>query len=426
MLNGGTVGDYRCAYVNVEQGQTAREDMRRGMHAILYAIALGAESALSDDFVARTRRGALDEAGPENALAAVLMRWSQANPRPLVLLVDEIDALVGDTLLAVLHQLRSGCYLRPERFPHSIVLCGVRDVRDYRIHSSAQDATIAGGSAFNINAKSLRLGDFTRHEVETLLAQHTAETGQNFTEGARKMVWEHTQGQPCLVNALCDQACDESARGRNRRHDISEDDILEAREQLVLQRAAPLDQLADKLQQARVRRVVEPTLSGSGRDNFSDRDLEYARDLGLVARDGPIRIANPIYREVVPRQLTWGVQERMRQEAAWYVGSDGNLDLSKLLGAFQQYHRENSEFWIGRFDYRECGPQLLLQAFLQRVVNGGGRIDREFALGAGRTDLLVTWPCGERVQRFAIKRKVRSGKSERVIAMGPEFWTSYN
>ena len=124
------------------------------------------------------------------------MRWSQANPRPLVLLVDEIDALVGDTLLAVLHQLRSGYYLRPERFPHSIVLCGVRDLRDYRIHSGAQDATIAGGSAFNINAKSLRLGDFTRHDIETLLAQHTAETGQNFTEGARKMVWDHTQGQP--------------------------------------------------------------------------------------------------------------------------------------------------------------------------------------------------------------------------------------
>ncbi len=30
--------------------------------------------------------------------------------------------------------------------------------------------------------------------------------------------------------------------------------------------------------------------------------------------------------------------------------------------------------------YLEAGPQLILQAFLQRVLNGGGRISREYAL----------------------------------------------
>ena len=68
------------------------------------------------------------------------------------------------------------------------------------------------------------------------------------------------------------------------------------------------------------------------------------------------------------------------------------MDLSKLLVAFQQFFREHSESWLERFDYREAGPQLLLQAFLQRIVNSGGRVEREYGLGRKRTDLLVIWP----------------------------------
>ena len=292
---------------------------------------------------------------------------------------------------------------------------------DYRIHSSSQDTTVAGGSAFNINAKSLRLGDFNRAEVAALLGQHTEETGQRFDAEALELVWRETRGQPWLANALCNQASNEADQGRA----ITADEILAAREDLILQRVAHLAQLADKLREERVRRVVEPVLNGASEDGFSDRDLEYVRDLGLAARNGPIRIANPIYREVVPRELTWGVQQRLREETVWYVRKDGTLDLSKLMAAFQRYYRENSEFWIGRFAYRECGPQLLVQAFLQRIVNGGGRINREYALGRGRTDLLVTWPAGVDTQRFAIECKVRAGGLERVLGIGLEQLSGY-
>ena len=136
-----------------------------------------------------------------------MTRWAAASPKPLVLLIDEIDALIGDALLSVLRQLRAGYDLRPEGFPQSVVLCGVRDVRDYRIHSSSANATIAGGSAFNIKAQSLRLGDFSQDEVQALLGQHTDETGQVFTPDALATIWTQTQGQPWLVNALADQTC---------------------------------------------------------------------------------------------------------------------------------------------------------------------------------------------------------------------------
>ena len=54
---------------------------------------------------------------------------------------------------------------------------------------------------------------------------------------------------------------------------------------------------------------------------------------------------------------------------------------------------EHSEHWVQRFQYREAGPQLLLQAFLQRIVNSG-QIHREYGLGRMRTDLLIVWPAG--------------------------------
>ena len=95
---------------------------------------------------------------------------------------------------------------------------------------------------------------------------------------------------------------------------------------------------------------------------------------------------------------------------AWYVDAHGALDVAGLIAAFQAFFREHSEHWVQRFEqYHEAGPQLLLQAHLQRVVNGGGRIEREYALGRGRTDLLIVWPQGGRERRYVVECKVRRG-----------------
>ena len=422
-------GEFRCVYVNVEVGQTAREDVAAAMRAILSALARAARHTLDDLFVTDIWRGILDDAGPNDALGETLACWAAADPKPLVLMIDEIDALIGDTLLAVLRQLRAGYPERPSRFPQSVILCGVRDVRDYRIRSSAENAIIAGGSAFNIRAESLRLGDFSRAEVESLLAQHTEETGQAFTEEARRDIWELTQGQPWLVNALAYEACWGNKAGRDRSRSIIADAIQDAREQLILRRETHLDQLTDKLQEERVRRVVEPLLKGADdAGSFAAADLQYVRDLGLVRTDDPIAIANPIYREVIPRDLTYTTQAGFYHDQAWYVDADGTLQVGKLLAAFQEFFREHSEHWMERFQYKEAGPQLLLQAFLQRIVNSGGRIEREYGLGRMRTDLLLIWPVGGdrgKTQEVVIECKVLHRGLERTLREGLEQTRAY-
>ena len=99
--------------------------------------------------------------------------------------------------------------------------------------------------------------------------------------------------------------------------------------------------------------------------------------------------------------------------------------MSRLIENFQSFFRENAEHWEKLIDYKEAGAQLVLQAFLQRVFNGGGRIHREYALGRGRTDLLIEWPQGGRWDPSLVSQHVleckalRSGRSlETTIRQG--------
>ena len=417
-LNSGAAGNCRCLYVNIEGSQTARQDVGRAMRTILGRLATRARIVLEDNFLADIRAEILRGYGADEALEEALVRWAESDRRPLVLLIDEIDALIGDALLSVLRQLRSGYDMRPRSFPHSIVLCGVHNVRDYRIHSASEGKAVAGGSGFNISADSLRLRDFDRAETEALLGQHTAETGQEFEPAAIERVYTQTAGQPWLVNALCNEACFENPQGRDRSRPITEDDIFAAQEVLIQERVVHLERLTDKLQEERVQRVVEPMLSGAAQRSYTAHDLEYVRDLGLIALDSPPRIANPIYAEVVPRELTYATQEDLLVDPAWYIDEDGGLNLDKLLEAFQEYFRENSEHWLKLFQYQEAGPQLLLQAFLQRVLNGGGRIEREYGLGRQRVDLFIRWPRPGGQQRFVIECKILRGSLDKTLEAG--------
>ncbi len=390
-------GKYTCLYMNVEAAQGARENVEQAMYDILNEFAGRAKYFLKDAFPADILPDIFVKGGYGTALNQCLTQWSEHLSKPLVLLIDEIDSLIGDTLISVLRQIRSGYDKRPDAFPQSIVLCGVRDIRDYRIHSSREKEIITGGSAFNIKARSLRLGDFNKDEVFSLLDEHVRETGQQFQQEAKELIWHFTNGQPWLVNALAYEVCFEMKQGRNREFPITGQMVTTAKENLILRRETHLDQLADKLREDRVRRVIEPIIkSGEIPKSLPDDDVAYLNDLGLIRLNhGEIKIANPIYAEVIPRQLTFGTQVTIHQKSVWYVKPDGTLDMEKLLSAFQEFFREHSEHWVERFDYKEAGPQLLMQAFLQRVINSGGRIEREYGLGRMRTDLLVIWRCSK-------------------------------
>mgnify|MGYP001166118169 CR=1 FL=1 len=379
---------YTILYVNVEAAQATRSNVKAGIDTILSLI----KFRILDTYGPQDPALALFEKitdNPYSALYEFLRNWSQISPKPIILFFDEIDSLIGDTLISVLRQLRTGYLERPSAFPQSICLIGVRDVKDYKIFSEEQQSMVIGGSAFNIKARSLLISDFSKEEVRTLYQQHTQETGQEFTDDAIAYAFEQTQGQPWLVNALGFEATMEELRDRSK--PITKEVMERARESLILRRDTHLDVLIDRLKEERVAHIIDAILVGAKRPTpFPSEDVKYAADLGLISQqNGILQIANPIYREVIPRELTTTRQGSFTQQRASYFTADGSIDMQKVLLEFTQFYRENSAISAEEMLYKESGPHLLLMAYLQRIVNGGGRIHRECALGRGRVDLLI-------------------------------------
>ncbi len=426
-------GQYRALYVNIESAQAWRSDVKPAMGAILSAMASAASLYWGDEALCEWTRELGRKPERDDALRLALEHWSRVSPMPLIIFFDEVDALVGDTLISLLRQIRAGYAQRPEAFPQSMVLCGVRDVRDYRIHRSDGEI-ITGGSAFNIKSESIRLQDFSQADVAALLQQHTDATGQTFEPGVLEEIWADTQGQPWLVNALAYEACFRKPEQRDRTKPVTVEQMRQARESLILRRDTHLDQLADKLREPRVQRVIEPMMQGVDLPiDVPEDDRQYCIDLGLIARrDRKLQIANRIYLEVLPRELTSIAQDSLqgRAEQPWFVGSDQRMDMDKLIESFQQFFRENAQSWLERYAYKEAGPQLLLQAFLQRVVNGGGRIAREYGLGTGRTDLFLQWPLTAQgflgpMQQVVLELKIQHKGKAATLAQGLEQTARY-
>lgn len=424
-------GEFIAVYANIEAGQAARNDVDRVVGATVATIASETCNIIRNDMPHILLQELKKTEGGDSLLTSYLSALSKELPRPLIIFLDEIDSLVGDGLVSVLRQIRSGYANRPARFPQTIILCGVRDVRDYRIVLSNQDI-VTGGSAFNIKAESLRLGNLTRDEIHDLYMQHTEATGQEFDPGCFPLIWTATEGQPWLVNALGYEVTMKMRENRDRSVRIIPEMIYRAQEQIIYRRDTHIDILIDKLREERVRRVIGPMLASETDADESlmpQDDVQYVADLGLITLDKPRRIANAIYREIIPRELTWTTQSGLVQQSEWYLNPDGSICMEKLLVDFQQFFRQNADAWIERFDYKESGPQLLLQAFLQRIVNGGGYIDREYGLGRGRTDLLITKPLtphyGGPFQRIVLELKILRGSLEPTIQKGLEQTARY-
>lgn len=401
--------EYTAVYANIEAAQAARSNVAEAMGAIV--------SVLSEKFEELgIHCDSLVEA-PFDALRRLLRKACAQSVKPVVLLLDEADALVGDTLISLLRQIRAGYTDRPKSFPQTIVLCGVRDVRDYRM-TMPDGEVITGGSAFNIKAESLRLGDFSRDELVALYQQHTESTGQRFDEAAIELAWQSTQGQPWLVNALAEQAVWKTPESLDRNVVIDLERMRAAREALILRNDTHLDQLTDKLREERVRRVIEPMLMG-GRSEGNEADEQYVIDLGLVRYDRlrkTLMPANEIYTEVLPRVLSHVAQSRINDgdiKVSWQDAS-GKLDAHQFLLNFLDFWRNHGEVMMQSAPYHEAAPHLVLMAYLQRVINGGGRIEREYAAGSGRLDLLVL--VGDR--QMAIEVKVWRDKQADPLAEG--------
>jgi hypothetical protein len=244
-------------------------------------------------------------------------------------------------------------------------------------------------------------------EVENLYLQHQHETGQIMEHKAIERAYYWTSGQPWLVNALAREAV-QKILNEDYTKPVTEELIDQAAENIMKRRDTHIDSLLERLKEERVRNTLQPVLLGSLKYSVIDDDAQYCIDLGLIKDEkGELLPSNPIYREVIVRTLSYDSQHQMTNvvQNTWRT-QDGGLDMDGLLKGFQEFWRENSDIWIEKYQYKEAAPHLILQAFLQRVINGGGTIDREYATGRRRIDLCVHF----HGQKFPIEIKLHYGE----------------
>ncbi|MBD2442323.1 ATP-binding protein [Dolichospermum sp. FACHB-1091] len=379
-------GNYAAVMVSVEVGSAFNHDPSAAELAILGIWRNTIEDSLPTELQPQTWVYNV----PGQRIAENLRAWSRAINRPIVLFIDEIDSLQDETLISVLRQLRDGFPKRPENFPSSVGLIGLRDVRDYKVASGGSER-LNTSSPFNIKVASITMRNFNIEEVGELYQQHTAATGQIFTPEAIEAAYDLTQGQPWLVNALAKEIVEKMVKHKSIT--ITKEHILQAKEILISRQDTHLDSLAEKLREKRVKNIIEPILAGQTLPDTLADDRQYLIDLGLLRRDpmGGLVISNPIYREVIPRVLVQGTQDSLPLISPSWLTPKGELNPDALLIAFLKFWRQHGEPLLSSAAYHEIAPHIVLMAFLHRVVNGGGILEREYAIGSDRMDLCLRY-----------------------------------
>lgn len=231
-------GQYTAALVSAEAGAAFGQDVSGAEQAILNSWQVALQFWLPPDL----QPSNWADLPVGSRIAQALSAWAQTSPRPIVLFIDEIDALRDDALISLLRQLRDGYSRRPHGFPQSLALIGLRDVRDYKVASGGSQR-LSTASPFNIKVESLTLRNFSQAEVATLYEQHTQETGQVFTPAAIAHVYQLTQGQPWLVNALARQMVEELVP--NPAIALTVNHVDQAKEILIRRQDTHLDSLVE-------------------------------------------------------------------------------------------------------------------------------------------------------------------------------------
>ncbi|MFN9175146.1 MAG: ATP-binding protein [Synechocystis sp.] len=267
-------GDYVAVMLSVEVGAAFSHDPIAAESAILSEWQQSIRFRLPPPL----RPQQWPDTNTSSQLGVFLSTWAANSERPLVVFLDEIDSLQDESLISVLRQLRSGYLNRPQGFPHSLGLIGMRDVRDYKVKSGGSER-LNTASPFNIKVRSLTMGNFSFEDVERLYRQHTDATGQIFTPEALNRVFNLTDGQPWLVNALAKEATEYLVKDHSQ--PITLDVIEQAKEILIQRQDIHLDSLAERLREDRVKALIQPILAGEELPDVPPDDIRYVLDLGL-------------------------------------------------------------------------------------------------------------------------------------------------
>ena len=178
---------------------------------------------------------------------------------------------------------------------------GLRNIKDYKMRVRPDGESVGQASPFNVITKVLPMRLFSEAEMRSLYAQHTAETGQVFEEGALTEAYRLSCGQPYLVNALA-RWCVEEIHHDDYTQPITAADMAEAKEGIIRERVTTLNSIQKRLNEKWMRRALGliGRMVGSAEDDRNAVSLAFAHGV-VVERDGVLDYSCPIVKELVDK-----------------------------------------------------------------------------------------------------------------------------
>jgi hypothetical protein len=349
----------------------------------------------------------------EVKVRTILNRVCEELDKDLIVFFDEADCISGSGLMTFLAQIRDGYLFRHKtgnKFPRSMALVGMRDIREYHKKNSETDLTES--SPFNIKKEALTLPNFSMDEIKTLYEQHTKASGQSFEESAISRAWYWSEGQPWLINALAYEIINKIL-GKDYSIPITDILIDQAADLMIKRRDTHIDSLVDRLKEPRVARVMDSVFASTlSYIPFNDDDRQYCIDLGLVVsnNNNELRPANAIYREVMVRVITDQIKDIINKTVPELPWTNGKIIfLSDLLKEFQRFWRKGSLSFPMRkkdfiaYQYDEALYSFILEAFLQRLFNSKAQVLQQLSEGRGAVDIGIIYNKREYIIEIKLK-----------------------
>lgn len=305
--------------------------------------------------------------------------------RKLVLVIDEFEETPAEVLSDLLHAFRNIYQYKQHHALHALILVGV---------STLAELVVSSASPFNV-VDQLHLPYFTLAEVEELIQQYVTESGQPFADEVIKAIYDNTQGQPGLVNALCQHLVEVVATDRSQpvrmtdfyptlKHFLTErfdKNILNIVQKAKMKQAFMLRILFDS---APIPFTVDnPTIA-----------FLYAN--GVVDNvDGMVQVPVPLY----SKRLITALRPDANGETKEYVSAydsfheyvtEVGLNVHAIIMRYREYVQRRGYHAFDTEQLKEGAWHYSLDGFINFFIQRlGGDTLVEVPSGRGRTDILI-------------------------------------
>lgn len=379
-------GSHAALLCSAKVAGSAHGDVVSAQNALLSAITIAAEQHLPPAL----RPPPFSPSGELTRIWESLSHWAQVCPRPIVLFFDDVDSLAAAALENLLQQLETGFLRRPKHFPWAVGLVSRLDLRRNRLAEEDDSADVHSTGPFESFWSSRLLAPFTVEEIRALYAQHFGALDQAFVPALPALVYDLTGGHPFFVQALGR----ELATMAESTKCLTNADLVAAYRNLVAQQISPVDDPAVRLAEPRVRRVLESVFSSTAAiaaiASVAESDIQFVRDLGLLADDEPVRIADAFHKALIPRLLAKPALRMSMVDVAACFDEHGKLVLQTALSAFAAFYKTHGVELVAAMPYAKIAEELVFLGFLLQLAEGRGWVDVDYGPGRGRLTMTMT------------------------------------